>query len=119
MLTLWKHDMVELLFILSRAAFQMQFKQQNNLSIHTYFPVSRALSKHDISHLHLRWKYTIENGYIAWNWECTWESWICSRHVIMVILNALSMQNADENFPLEGFEMLQHLHSARNICNKQ
>ena len=37
----------------------------------------------------------------------------CStRGVIMLILNALNMQNADEHFPVEGFEMLLHLHSA-------
>lgn len=46
----------------------------------------------------------LKNGYIAWNWECTQESWICSRHVIMVILNALSMQNADEHFPLRALK---------------
>lgn len=32
--------------------------------------------------------------------------------VIMLILNAFNMQNADEHFPVEGFEMLLHLHSA-------
>lgn len=33
----------------------------------------------------------------------------------MLILNTFNMQNADEHFPLEGFEMLLHHHSARNI----
>lgn len=31
--------------------------------------------------------------------------------MIMLILNALNIQNAEEHFPVEGFEMLSHLHS--------
>ncbi len=39
--------------------------------------------------------------------------WGCSAlSTIMLILNASNMQNADEHFPVEGFEMLLHLRSA-------
>lgn len=58
---------------------------------------------------HQKWVHTVKLEMYVGVGRC------CTPDVAMLILNTFNMQNADEHFPLEGFEMLLHLHSARNI----